>query len=101
MFTFDHFWAGLLSLASFVLGLLHLGHRREMQAMKDDLAEAKRLATDAATGLGKHQLYAAETYALKRDVERAVEQSEARLSKQLEGLVERVEEIRDRLPRRN
>ncbi len=81
MFTFDHFWAGFLTVSSIVLGWLHIGHRREMD-------ELKKLAAETSTSLSKHQLYAAETYARKPDVEHTMEQSERRI-------MERLDEIRD------
>jgi hypothetical protein len=82
----------LLSIASFVLGLLHWSHRREMDAMKKDVEDAKRDAATGATNLAKHQLYAAETYPRKADVERAMERSEERIMKRLDELSQ---EIRD------
>lgn len=88
VFTFDHFWAGFLTIASIALGWLHLGHRQEMSTMKQDIDSAKKSAADANTNLAKHQLYAAETYERADDAERAREISENRIMK-------RLDEIRD------
>lgn len=81
VFTFDHFWAGFLTIVSIVLGWLHVGHRREMD-------ELKRIAADTAASLAKHQLYAAETYERADDAERERQLSESRIMK-------RLDEIRD------
>lgn len=115
-FTFEHAWQLLLTAAGAVLGWLHVARRDEIAEMKRQIAaaqdsadEAKEsavaLAFKAGEALSKHQLYAAETFPRKDEVERAVEKVEKRLSEQLnahaESTLERLAEIRDRLPRRN
>jgi hypothetical protein len=115
-FTFDHFWQGLLTFATAVFGLLEYNRRKELDAMRLAIAEAQGTAEDAKKSvvelalkagqtLAEHKLYAAETFARKDEVERAVDKSEKRLADRMtenqEAQMARLEEIRDRLPRRS
>jgi hypothetical protein len=95
VFTFDHAWGAILTLFTIVLGWLHLSHRREIDDLKTASEKAQKSADDVAGSLAKHQLYAAETYARKPDVEKAMEKSEERIMKRLDELSE---EIKERWP---
>ncbi len=101
MFTFDHFWAGFLTIASLVLGWLHLGHRQEMSAMKTEIGDARKAASDANANLAKHQLYAAETYERADDAERSREQSESRIMKRLDEIRDDIKALKSTPPQRN
>ncbi|MFN3465303.1 MAG: hypothetical protein ACK4X1_14635 [Terricaulis sp.] len=103
-FTFEHVWQLVLTVAAVVLGWLHVLRREEVAEMKAAIARAENRAQAAERALSEHKLFAAENFAKKPDVDRAIEKLEERISKQLadqgEAQLERLEEIRDRLPRR-
>ena len=92
---FSMIWSAILTFGSLVLTWLHLANRREVDDMKKDVEAAGKSAAEAASSLAKHQLYAAETYARRPDVEKAMERSEERIMKRLDELSE---EIKTRLP---
>lgn len=93
--NFQEVWDALSGIVIFVLGVIVAAFRREIDDVKGDAKGAKDAADKTGRDLSAHQLYAAETYARKVDVERTVEKSEERIMKRLEELAE---EIRDRMP---
>ena len=98
MLTFDHVWQAVLTIGALVLGWIHNNQRKELDDMKSQIVENHKT-------IEGHKLYAAETYATSKEVESSIEKSEARLREQIkqnhEHMLTRLDDIRDRLPRRN
>lgn len=98
MLTIDHIWQGILTLGALFLGWRHNEHRKEIDGMKAEI-DANRASIE------KHKLYAAETYATETAVVAELDRVEKRLAEQIkqnhEHVLERLDDIRDRLPRRN
>lgn len=93
--SFQEAWDTISGIVLFVLGVIVAAFRREIDGVKGDTKGARDAADKTGRDLAAHQLYAAETYARKVDVERTIEKSEERIMKRLEELAE---EIRERMP---
>lgn len=91
---FETLWKLLLTGGSIVLTWLHMSHRREIDDMKTATQKAQDDADEAARDLAAHQLYAAENYARKPDVERGFEQLERRLGKRLDEIRNEIRELK-------
>lgn len=100
MFTFDHAWGAILTLFTIVLGWLHLSHRREIDDLKTASEKAQKSADDVAGSLAKHQLFAAENYTRKPDVDRAFEKLEERLGERLDEIRDEIRELKKQPPSR-
>lgn len=92
MITFDHAWTAIINAGLVVLGWLHLSHRREIDEVKKEAEKAQEAAEAAARALATHQLYAADNYARKPDVEKVAEHIERHMK---EGF----DEIKDMIRR--
>lgn len=96
--AFDYLFTAVLAFGGMVLGWLHVQRNSEAAEMKATIKAHQKALAD-------HKLYAAETFARKGDVERALDKAEERLSEKIDGqgeaMLARLEEIRDRLPRRD
>lgn len=93
-FTFEHFWAAVMTLVSALLGLLHLGHRREMDGMRKSAETASKAAAETAKGLADHKLYAAETYARRDSMEKVIERIEDRIDQRFDELREEIRALK-------
>lgn len=105
MLDFDHIWQGALTLFGILFGWLHHQRNQEIDEMKQATKRAQETAQDALKSLAAHQLYAAETFATTSEVSGAIDKAEERLGSQIkqnhEHMLQRLDDIRDRLPRRN
>lgn len=95
----------MLTLFGIFFGWLHHQRNQEIDEMKAATKRAQETAQDALKSLAAHQLYAAETFATSAEVASAVDKAEERLGKTInqnhEHMLQRLDDIRDRLPRRN
>lgn len=102
---FEYLWQIAMAVGGGLLGFLHMLQREEVKSMKDAITAAQDDADASQRALEAHKLYAAETYARKADVDKAVEGAERRIKEQLRehqaAQLTVLQEIRDRLPRRN
>lgn len=86
--------AMLSAALSLVLGWLHLNRRAEVADMKGDIQKVDAEAENVRRDLEKHKLFAAESFALKRDVKDELAAMEARLGLKLDEQKELLREIR-------
>lgn len=87
---FGYLWSAMLSVAGLIFGLLHAGHRREMEEVKAMAKQANAAAEENARSLAAHKLHAAETFATQADMEKLGDRIEARFDK-LEAKLEEKE----------
>lgn len=78
---FGYLWSGVLSFAGLVFGLLHAGHRREMDAVRKMAERANEKAEAAKASLDAHKVHAAERFATKSDVDKIVDKIDERFDK--------------------
>lgn len=102
---FEYLWQFALAAGGVLLGWLHVGRNKELDEMRVQIEGANKQAAEAKAELAAHKLYAAENFAKKSDVERIVDKAEQRLTEKLtqqhEAWLERLDDIRDRLPSKN
>lgn len=96
--TFEHIWGVVVTLLVSFMGWRHTERRKEIDGMKAEIAANRR-------ALDEHKLHAAETFATADDVARSLNEAEGRLREQIkqnhEHMMQRLDDIKDRLPRRN
>lgn len=78
---FSYIWSALLSVAGLIFGLLHAGHRREMDEVRKMAARAADKAEATQKSLDAHKVHAAETFARKSDAEKGFDKLDEKLDK--------------------
>jgi uncharacterized coiled-coil DUF342 family protein len=110
--VFDLLGQALLGVWSLVLSWLHIAKRDEIADMKKAIEKALKRADDAhvavadvSKALDSHRLFAAETFARRgelkeaiNDVKLTLQDVAARLTESHEKLVEKLDDLRERLP---
>lgn len=91
---FETLWKLMLTGGGIVLTWLHMAGRREIDEMKTATKAAQAEADAAARDLAKHQLFAAENYARRPDVDRGFEKLEQRLGERLDEIKNEIRELK-------
>ena len=96
MITFEHLWAGFLTLVVAFLSLFgrHIGDK--VKTARDLAVDAKKAAAAAAKDIADHKLFAAENFARSADLK----EHNTRMVERFDKVFEHLDEIKDRLPPR-